>query len=59
MNDSMIGTLMTLPVKRWVKFKEKHPQYFDKLDYAVVKELDDKYVLIEKERIYLVLNDCI
>lgn len=57
MTEDMIGSLMIITKKNWENFKNRYPSHYDELDYAVVKELDDKAVLVEKPRINKVLDD--
>lgn len=56
MKEEMIGKILKRPIKSWEKFKEKRPLIKNELDYAVVKELDDNFVLIDKNRLDKVYN---
>jgi hypothetical protein len=54
--EDMIGNLMIITRKNWENFKNRYPYAADELDYAVVKELDEKALLVEKQRINKVLD---
>lgn len=56
MTEDMIGNLMIITKRNWQNFKDRYPYAADELDYAVVKELDEKALLVEKQRINKVLD---
>lgn len=56
MTEDMIGNLMIITRRNWENFKDRYPYAADELDYAVVKELDEKALLVEKQRINKVLD---
>lgn len=56
MTEDMIGDLMIISRKNWENFKNRYPYAYDALDYAVVKELDERAILVEKQRINKVLD---
>lgn len=56
MKEEMIGKLIIMPIINWNNFKKNRPLIKDELDYAVIKELDNKYAIIEEKRLNKVLN---
>ena len=52
----MIGRIIFYSVKSWEAYKNKRPLIADKLDEAVVKEIDDKYILVEENRLTKILE---
>jgi hypothetical protein len=47
--------LMELYPKEWLKFKNEHQNYYDVLDYAVVKQLENT-LLVDFSRVNYVLR---
>lgn len=47
--------LIELSPKEWLEYKKEHQNYYDVLDYAVVKELE-KTLLVDFSRVNYVLN---
>lgn len=47
--------LMELSPKEWLEFKNKHQNYYDVLDYAVVKQLENT-LLVDFSRVNYVLR---
>lgn len=56
MQNVILGKLLILSSKKWKRFKQKYPNHYAALDWCVVKELDDNFLLIEQERIDYLLN---
>lgn len=54
--DYNIGKLTMYTVKNWERYKRYYPISSEELDYAVVKELDDKYVLVDEKRLSSVVS---
>ena len=51
-----IGKLSIVYKDKWENFKMKRPALYEELDYAMVKELDEKRVLVEESRIREILK---
>ena len=47
--------LIELSTKEWLEFKNEHQNYYDVLDYAVVKELEIT-LLVDYSRVNYVLS---
>lgn len=54
--DYNIGKLTIYTTKNWERYKNYYPISSEDMDYAVVKELDDKYVLVDEKRLSKVVS---
>jgi hypothetical protein len=54
--DYNIGKLNIYTIKDWNRYKNYYPISSEDIDYAVVKELDDKYVLVDQKRLSKVIG---
>lgn len=56
LDNVVIGPLTILYKDKWENYKMKRPALYDELEFANVKEIDEKRVLIDESRLKEILK---